>query len=109
MVVSKNNAEGTREYMPIYAPKSFYKACEENSSVIEYLEDDPEALVGAKTKFIKSSPELKFKLAFLKVSMSVCSSVNFSQFCLFHRNNWGNINHTYHKASVCKGYSSLFK
>ena len=57
----------------------------------------------------------KLKWAFLitcrpsSVRPSVCLSVNFSHFHLLLQNHWANFNQTWHKASLGKGDSSLFK
>ena len=45
----------------------------------------------------------------LSVCLSVCLSVNFSHFHLLLHNHWANFNQTWHKASLGKGDSSLFK
>ena len=67
---------------------------------------------------IFSSPELIAQVSFsdylssvvcLSVRMSVRPSVNFSQFHLLLQNHWANLNQTWHKASLGKGDSSLFK
>ena len=57
----------------------------------------------------------KLKWAFLitcppsSVCPSVCLSVNFSHFHLLLQNHWANFNQTWHKVSLGKGDSSLFK
>ena len=61
-----------------------------------------------------SSPELKTQVSFSDhllsgVCQSVRLSVNFSHFHLFLQNHWTNFNQTWHKASLGKGDSSLFK
>ena len=69
-----------------------------------------------------SSPELKAQVSFsdhlssvvcLSVRPSVCLSVrlsvNFTHFHLLLQNHWAKFNQTWHKASLGKGDSSLFK
>ena len=61
-----------------------------------------------------SSPELKAQMSFSdRLSSVVCLSVrlyvNFSYFRLLLKNHWANCNQTWHKASLVKGDSSLFK
>ena len=61
-----------------------------------------------------SSPDLKAQVSFSDcllsvVRPSVCLSVNFSHFHLLLKNNWANINKTWHKASLGGEDSNLFK
>ena len=69
-----------------------------------------------------SSPELKAQVSFSdrrssvvclsvppSVCPSVCLSVNFSYFRLLLQNHWANFNQTWHKASLGREDSSLFK
>ena len=57
-----------------------------------------------------SSTELKAQVSFSDQSLSVVILVviNFSHFHLL-QNRWANINQTWHRASLGKGDSSLFK
>ena len=61
---------------------------------------------------VYNSPELKAQVGFSdhlsSVRLSVCPSVNFLHFRLL-QNQWANINQTWHKASLDKEDSSLFK
>ena len=64
---------------------------------------------------IFSSPELKAQVSFSDhLSSIVCPSVrhlslNFSHFLLLLQNHWANFNQTWHKASLGRGDSSLFR
>ena len=69
-----------------------------------------------KVKYIVfSSHELKAQVSFSDRLSSVCPSVsvhpsiNFSYFQHLLQNHWANFNQTWHKASLRKGDSSLFK
>ena len=64
--------------------------------------------------FFFSSPELKAQVSFSDQNLSVVVVavvvvVNFSYFHLLLQNRWANFYQTWHKASLGKGDSSLFR
>ena len=56
------------------------------------------------------SPEMKAEVSFSdRLSYVICPSVNFSHFRLLFQSHWEKFNQTWHKASLGKVDSSLFK